>query len=109
VEARVLALAQLAITEAMKAGFAVTGPTERTGMSGIVALSSETRDMAALYKRLDGAKIITSLRLLRDGQRCLRLAPHFYNREEEITGSIDRIRSKVKRPRNALKANRKQS
>jgi cysteine desulfurase/selenocysteine lyase len=109
VEARVLALARLAIAEAAKAGFAVVGPTKGTGVSGIVTLSSVDQDMAALHERLDGARIIASLRHLRDGRRCLRLAPHFYNREEEIAGSIERIRSGARRSRNALKANGKQS
>jgi selenocysteine lyase/cysteine desulfurase len=109
VEARVLALARLAIAEAAKAGFAVVGPAKGPGVSGIVTLSSADRDMAALHERLDGAKIIASLRHLRDGRRCLRLAPHFYNREEEIAGSIERIGSGAKRPRNVLKANGKQS
>jgi selenocysteine lyase/cysteine desulfurase len=109
VEARVLALARLAIAEATKAGFAVVGPVKGPGVSGIVTLSSADRDMAALHERLDGAKIIASLRHLRDGRRCLRLAPHFYNREEEIAGSIERVRSGARRPRNTLKANGKQS
>jgi selenocysteine lyase/cysteine desulfurase len=33
---------------------------------------------------LEAAQVITSLRYCRDGTQCLRLSPHFYNREEEI-------------------------
>jgi cysteine desulfurase / selenocysteine lyase len=109
VEARVLALAGLAITDATKAGFAVVGPVEEPGVSGIVSLSSEDQDVVALHQKLDSAKIIASLRHLRDGKKCLRLAPHFYNREEEITSSIERIQAGAKRSRNALKANRKRT
>jgi selenocysteine lyase/cysteine desulfurase len=93
VEARVLALARQAIASATKAGFAIVGPTEGMGLSGIVSVSSEGEDVARLHASLEAAKIITSLRYLRDGRKCLRLSPHFYNRDEEAAGSVEQIRS----------------
>jgi selenocysteine lyase/cysteine desulfurase len=92
VEARVLALAQQAIVLATNAGFAVVGPSKGPGVSGIVAVSSAGRDMAKLHGNLSAAKIVTSLRCLRDGRKCLRFSPHFYNRDEEVAGSIALIR-----------------
>jgi selenocysteine lyase/cysteine desulfurase len=86
VEARVLALARQIITQATRAGFTVVGPTEGPGLSGIVSLSSEATDMAKLHARLNAAKVITSLRYIRDGRKCLRLSPHLYNRDEELPG-----------------------
>jgi selenocysteine lyase/cysteine desulfurase len=94
VETRVLALARQAIAGATEAGFGVVGPVEGTGVSGIVSVSSEERDMTNLHAGLDTAKIATSLRYLRDGRRCLRFSPHFYNREEEIADTVARIQSR---------------
>jgi selenocysteine lyase/cysteine desulfurase len=93
VEARVLALARQTIAGATKAGFAIIGPTEGRGLSGIVSVSSKGQDVAKAHASLDAARIITSLRHLRDGSQCLRLSPHFYNRDEEVAGSVEQIRS----------------
>lgn len=84
VEARVLALARQIIAQGMSTGFGVIGPTEGPGLSGIVSLVSESRDMAMLHDELDAGNVVTSLRYVRDGRRCLRLSPHFYNRDEEL-------------------------
>jgi selenocysteine lyase/cysteine desulfurase len=84
VEARVLALARQIIAQAARAGFTVIGPTEGEGLSGIVSLSAEAADMAKLHARLTVANVITSLRYTRDGKECLRLSPHFYNRDAEL-------------------------
>jgi selenocysteine lyase/cysteine desulfurase len=45
---------------------------------------AEGRDVAKLHAELEAAQVVTSLRYCRDGRQCLRLSPHFYNREEEI-------------------------
>ncbi len=84
VEARVLGLARQIIAQAARAGFAVIGPTEGAGLSGIVSLAAETTDMAKLHARLNAANVVTSLRYTRDGRKCLRLSPHLYNRDEEL-------------------------
>jgi cysteine desulfurase / selenocysteine lyase len=84
IEVRVLALAERAIACGVKAGFTVLGATEGKGLSGIVSLRAEGRDEAQLHAALEAAQVVTSLRYCRDGKQCLRLSPHFYNREEEI-------------------------
>lgn len=84
IETRVLALAKCAIAGGTKAGFSVLGATEGMGLSAIVALAAEGRDIAQLHAKLDAAKIVTSLRRCRNGTQCLRISPHFYNREDEI-------------------------
>lgn len=91
VESRVLALAEQAIASGMKAGFSVLGATTGKGLSGIISLSAAGRDLGKLHAKLEAAKIITSLRYCRDGKQCLRLSPHFYNREEEIAGLFAQI------------------
>jgi selenocysteine lyase/cysteine desulfurase len=86
VEGRVLALARQIIAQATQAGFTVIGPTEGVGLSGIVSLSSEVTDVAKLQAKLNAANVITSLRYTRDGRKCLRLSPHLYNRNEDLSG-----------------------
>jgi selenocysteine lyase/cysteine desulfurase len=109
VERRVLALAQQATTDATQAGFTIVGPANGPGVSGIVSVSSTNRDMARLHKSLESAGIVTSLRHLRDGRKCLRLSPHFYNREEEVAEVIGRIRTGGSRVRKSLKTRRKRA
>ena len=85
IEQRILALAKHTIACGTKAEFCIVGATEGLGLSGIVSFSAKERDITKLHAKLDTARIITSLRICRDGTRCLRISPHFYNREEEIT------------------------
>ena len=109
VEARVLSLARQAIQCAAEAGFAVIGPTEGKGLSGIISLSSAGQDVVKLHTNLDAAKIITSLRHLRDGRKCLRLSPHFYNRDDDVARSFERVRSCRNKTHNPLGARRKRN
>jgi selenocysteine lyase/cysteine desulfurase len=107
VETRVLALARRVAADATRAGLTIVGSANGAGVSGIVSVSSTKRDVARLHKSLEAAGIVTSLRYLRDGRKCLRLSPHFYNREEEVIDAIGRICSDGNRVRNSLKTRRK--
>jgi selenocysteine lyase/cysteine desulfurase len=57
--------------------------------SGIVTFYKPDGDMPALHARLTDAKIITSLRANREGQRYLRLSPHFYNTDAELQRMLE--------------------
>jgi selenocysteine lyase/cysteine desulfurase len=46
-------------------------------------------DMAALHQRLEENGIIASLRMNRANQSYLRLAPHFYNTDQELRRVLD--------------------
>ncbi len=91
IEARVLALAKRVITRGIEAGFSIVGPNGDAGLSGIVSLAAPGCDVEGLHARLGAAHIGTSLRCCRDGTQCLRIAPHFYNREEEIVDLFDQV------------------
>jgi selenocysteine lyase/cysteine desulfurase len=91
IESRVLALARLTIGCGTEAGFSVMGPRDEDRVSPIVSLSAKQREVAKIHAMLDGAGIITSLRCGRDGTEILRISPHFYNREDEITQVFARI------------------
>jgi cysteine desulfurase / selenocysteine lyase len=84
IEARVLGLAEQAIACGTKAGFGVLGAVEGKGLSGIVSFLTGRADVAKLHAKLESARVVTSLRYCRDGKRCLRLSPHFYNTENDL-------------------------
>jgi selenocysteine lyase/cysteine desulfurase len=60
-----------------------------TNASGIVTFSKAGADMAALHQKLAAARIVTSLRADRAGQRYLRLSPHFYNTDAELQRALE--------------------
>lgn len=88
VERRVLALARRAAERLAEAGFVETvrrGPEER---SGIVAVRHPERSVEAAVAALERHDVIVSHRAGR-----LRVAPHVYNREEEIDRLGEILRS----------------
>jgi selenocysteine lyase/cysteine desulfurase len=46
-------------------------------------------DMSALHQKLLEARIITSLRTDRAGQKYIRLSPHFYNTAAELERTLE--------------------
>lgn len=73
-------------------GYAVLGgsaPVEHA--SGIVTFYKPDEDMPVLHTRLTEARIITSLRANRAGQRYIRLSPHFYNTDAELNNLLDML------------------
>jgi len=66
-------------------GFTVLHPnsTPQNG-SSIVSFFRPGGDMPALHQKLLEAKIVTSLRTDRKGQKYIRLSPHFYNTDAEF-------------------------
>ncbi len=56
--------------------------TETAG--GIVSFFQPGRDLAALHKNLSDTGIVASLRTDRQGQKYIRLSPHFYNTDAEL-------------------------
>jgi len=59
--------------------------------SGIISFFHAGKDLAALHQRLLDANIFTSLRVDRQGQRYLRLSPHFYNTDTELQRVVERV------------------
>jgi cysteine desulfurase / selenocysteine lyase len=57
-------------------------PPQNAG--GIVSFYRADQDLAALHQKLREAKIVTSLRKDRTGQKFIRLSPHFYNTDAEL-------------------------
>ncbi|HUR46550.1 MAG TPA: hypothetical protein VMZ27_11795, partial [Candidatus Saccharimonadales bacterium] len=59
--------------------------------SGIVSFYKADVDLAVLHSKLKAARIITSLRASRSGQRYIRLSPHFYNTDAELHRLLEQV------------------
>lgn len=71
-------------------GYTVLGsgdPAKHAG--GIISFRRPGEDMAKLHGRLQEKCVITSLRADRSGLQYLRLSPHFYNTDEELSRALD--------------------
>jgi cysteine desulfurase/selenocysteine lyase len=66
-------------------GYDLIGPIEDKWSSGITSFSSQKNDITSLRKRLDDRGFVASLRDTFDGRKCIRISPHFYNSEDEIS------------------------
>lgn len=52
--------------------------------SGITTFFNQGQDMTVLHQKLLQANVVTSLRVDRQGQKYIRLSPHFYNTDAEL-------------------------
>lgn len=59
--------------------------------SGIISFYQPGADMKAIHKKLDEAKITTSLRTDRSGRDYIRVSPHFYNTDAELQRMIETL------------------
>lgn len=91
IEARIRVLTGLLRSGLEQAGFEIVTPADPARSAGIITCRRAELDMAAVSQRLAQAKLYCSLR-----QNMLRIAPHFYNTEEEvelfIKGLVDAAR-----------------
>ncbi len=55
-----------------------------TNASGIISVQRPGKDLEALHRELAAKGVVTSLRTTREGERFIRLSPHFYNTDEEL-------------------------
>ena len=86
IEQHLLNLGSKLVESLTASGLTFSGSENKKEWSGIYSFSGNR--MEELFEHLNKKQIICSLR---NGQ--LRIAPHFYNTEEEINELIDEIRS----------------
>ena len=79
VAGRVAMLIRLLRQRLEAAGFEIVTPKDPARCAGIITCHKPGADMAALFERLRRHGCVCSLR-----ENQLRLAPHFYNTEEEV-------------------------
>lgn len=68
----------------MEKGYRILGVPAQQDPSGITSFCSESKDVMALYRRLDERGIVVSVREDPRGNKCIRVAPHFYTTEAEL-------------------------
>ena len=59
--------------------------------SGITSFLPTRADLPPLHQKLLEAKIVTSLRTDRTGQKYIRLSPHFYNTDAELERVLELV------------------
>jgi selenocysteine lyase/cysteine desulfurase len=70
-------------------GFTVLqGDAAAENASGIVSFHKPGLDLPALHQKLTTNGIVTSLRTDRQGQKYIRLSPHFYNSDAELDRTL---------------------
>jgi selenocysteine lyase/cysteine desulfurase len=59
--------------------------------SAIVSFCRPGSEMAELHQKLTDARVVTSLRSDRTGQKYIRLSPHFYNTDAELERMLELV------------------
>ncbi len=81
---------QWLVAQLQAKGYTVLGadaPPENS--SGITSFYKPGQDLAVLHQKLLAAKVISSLRADRQGQKYIRFSPHFYNSDEELRRAVE--------------------
>ncbi|MGI8962019.1 MAG: aminotransferase class V-fold PLP-dependent enzyme [Bryobacteraceae bacterium] len=65
-------------------GYVVLGPPKLTSATPITSFQSPQKDIGSIYRELNEAKIIVSLRHDSSGSKIIRVAPHIYNHDSDI-------------------------
>jgi len=89
VHERLLALKRAAVEPLRAAGFEFLGPVDGAAATGITTFSHPAREAAELFKALESAGVVASLRFDRGGRQYIRLSPHFYNTLDEMARVVE--------------------
>ena len=93
VAARLLALKAHLLSRLDPLGFSVLGPRTGPNASGITTFRHASACMPKLYRALEDARVVASLRHDRHGAEYLRFSPHLFNTEEEIDRAVAVLQS----------------
>lgn len=93
IAARLARLREIIVSSLWDKGYSVLGPTNRKQSSGIISFTSQKQDIIKLHHDLDASGFVVSLRDNLDGNKCIRISPHFYNTEEEISQLLAKLPS----------------
>ncbi len=88
---RLAKLRQIIISPLREKGYQIVGPVEGRQSSGIITFTSSNQDIVALRRSLDENDFVVSLRKDLNGAPCIRVAPHFYNTEDEIGRFLEQL------------------
>jgi cysteine desulfurase/selenocysteine lyase len=79
VETRILDLTDRLEAGLRERGYRIVSPRGKRERSGILCFRHPERETTSIFEALSNARVVTSLR-----EGTVRLAPHFYNTEEEV-------------------------
>jgi cysteine desulfurase/selenocysteine lyase len=88
---RLAMLRRLIVPSLKEKGYRIFGFNRPEQISGITSFSSRKQDIVQLRNKLDSSGFVVSLRDGLDGNKCIRVSPHFYNTEEEILQFLAKI------------------
>lgn len=92
VAARILELKRFLLEQTEPLGFRVLGVREGPNASGTTTFRHERASSTELFRRLEAANVIASLRHDREGRDYIRFSPHFYNTEDEVERAVAVLR-----------------
>lgn len=95
IAARLLELKAHLVRQIEPLGFQILGPSSGANASSITTFSHPAVGATPLWKVLEKAGIIASLRHDREGRDYLRFSPHCYNTEAEIDAAIAALRTAI--------------
>jgi len=72
-------------------GYDIIGSDDPRLSSGITSFTSHNRNITKLRGELDSSGFIVSLRDGLDGNKCIRISPHYYNTDDEILHFLSNI------------------
>ena len=72
-------------------GYQVLNPSNEKQASGITTFFRPQFDPTPIYRQLTADRVIVSLREDRQGQKYLRLSPHFYNTQRELEKMLELV------------------
>jgi cysteine desulfurase/selenocysteine lyase len=84
VASEILRLKSALLARLDRLGFLSVGPREGRHASGITTVFHPAKRASVLFRHLEAAGVVASLRFDRAGGEFLRFSPHFYNTEEEF-------------------------
>jgi len=93
IAARLEKLREIIVSSLWDKGYTIIGVTNRKQSSGITSFTSQKQDIIKLRHDLDACGFVVSLRDNLDGNKCIRVSPHFYNTEEEISRFLAKLPS----------------
>ena len=91
IDSRLRGFRKILIPALMQKGYELIGSAADEQSSGITAFYSPNLDMAILKQELDKSGFVVSLREIFGVGKCIRVSPHFYNLDDDITSFVNKL------------------
>jgi cysteine desulfurase/selenocysteine lyase len=91
IAAKLIGFRKMILPALREKGYEPIGPMNEEQSSGITSFISRKQDLSTLRQQLDDNGFVVSLRESFGVGKCIRISPHFYNTEDEITALLARL------------------